>query len=223
MHIFPNNKKYIGITKQKPEKRWKYGDGYRTQHLFYRAIKKYGWSNIEHKILFSKLSKEEAEQKEIELIKKFKTNNSNFGYNIDNGGNTIGTFSEEHRKKISKALKGKKKSKEAIEKARLKKIGKVAWNKGKKNIYKKKTLKKMSKNKIDLWKTKKYRDKLTKRILCIETGMIFNSHKEASIWLNGTNKSHIGECCNKKEKSCGKYNGIKLHWTYIKEERNNVN
>lgn len=215
MHICPNGKKYIGITKQEPNKRWKNGVGYSEQKLFYRAIKKYGWQNIEHKILLEKTTKQQAEEKEIELIKKYKSNNPNYGYNIDNGGNTIGSFSQEHCEKISKALTGRKMNRESIEKARLKKIGQPSWNKGKKNIYNNKTLEKMSNNKLDLWKQKKYREKLTKKVLCIETNMVFNSHKEASIWLNGTTKSHIGECCNNKEKSCGKYNGIKLHWEYI--------
>lgn len=41
MHIAPNNKKYIGITKQKPIKRWLYGKGYQKQGYFYNAILKY--------------------------------------------------------------------------------------------------------------------------------------------------------------------------------------
>ena len=37
-----NNKKYIGITVQNPERRWRSkGQGYRGQ-AFYNAIKKYG-------------------------------------------------------------------------------------------------------------------------------------------------------------------------------------
>ena len=29
-HIFPNGKRYVGITKQKPEYRWDNGNGYRN-------------------------------------------------------------------------------------------------------------------------------------------------------------------------------------------------
>lgn len=54
MHISPNNKKYIGVTKNKPEKRWGYGNNYKSSPMFYKAIKKYGWNNIEHKILYTK-------------------------------------------------------------------------------------------------------------------------------------------------------------------------
>lgn len=105
-HTCPNEKIYIGITKQQPIKRWGYnGYGYRKNTLFYRAIQKYGWSNIKHEILYENLSKEEAEQKEIELIEKYKSNQSKYGYNIANGGNTTGTVSEATKEKISKTLK----------------------------------------------------------------------------------------------------------------------
>ena len=51
MHICPNNKRYIGITGQVVEKRWNHGEGYSHQRLFYRAILKYGWDNIQHLII----------------------------------------------------------------------------------------------------------------------------------------------------------------------------
>ena len=34
-HIFPNKKRYVGITSQKPEYRWNNGKGYRTQRYLY--------------------------------------------------------------------------------------------------------------------------------------------------------------------------------------------
>ena len=82
-----NNKKYIGITSLPPEKRWKEGKGYKNQPRFYNAIKKYGWDNFSHKILFSNLSEEEALLEEEKLIKHFKTTNSSFGYNVAEKGN----------------------------------------------------------------------------------------------------------------------------------------
>ena len=106
--IFPNGKKYIGITKQEVEKRWLKGNGYKGNKYMFRAIKKYGWENIKHIVLFENLKKEEAEQKEIELIAKYKSNRKEFGYNIENGGNCIGTVSEKTKKKISDAFKGEK-------------------------------------------------------------------------------------------------------------------
>ena len=121
-----NEKVYIGITCQNPiSSRWKNGLGYKKSPLFYQAIQKYGWNNFEHIILFQCLSKEDAEEKEKELIKKYKSNNREFGYNIQNGGGisnvseltkfklrkvNIGKHhSEETKKKMSIAHKGKQK------------------------------------------------------------------------------------------------------------------
>jgi len=107
-HIFPNNKIYIGITSRKPEIRWNKGKGYKLCPLMNKAIQKYGWENVKHEILFTNLSKEQAEQKEIQLIKEYKCNNEKYGYNIENGGNCCGTHSEETKRKIAAKSKGNK-------------------------------------------------------------------------------------------------------------------
>ena len=106
MHVSPSGKRYIGITGQSVEKRWGNGTGYKNCISFNRAIEKYGWNNIKHIILYSGLRKEDAETKEIELIKKYNTTDSRYGYNIENGGSTIGKHSEETKRKISIANKG---------------------------------------------------------------------------------------------------------------------
>ena len=82
MHIAPNGKRYIGITKQQPKSRWRGGSGYKRHTHFCNAIKKYGWDNIEHIILYSNVSREFAIKKEIELISKYKSNDKRYGYNI---------------------------------------------------------------------------------------------------------------------------------------------
>lgn len=116
VHISPNNKKYIGITSRKPIDRWQNGQGYKKNKFFYNCIKKYGWENIKHKILFEKLTKEEAEKKEKELIAFYKSNEREFGYNLSIGGDfsTKGLHcnlgikrSEEQKEKIRKAKLGK--------------------------------------------------------------------------------------------------------------------
>lgn len=106
-HTFPNKKIYIGITRQEINKRWgKNGNCYKKQKQMKNAINKYGWGNILHEVLFTNLTKEEAEQKEIELIAYYKSNTKKYGYNIANGGNCKESFSERTKKKISKAHKG---------------------------------------------------------------------------------------------------------------------
>jgi hypothetical protein len=107
-HIFPNNKIYIGITSKKPEIRWNNGKGYKLCPLMNKAIQKYGWNNVKHEILFINLTKKQAEEKEIQLIKEHKCNNRKYGYNIENGGNCCGTHSEETKRKIGAKSKGNK-------------------------------------------------------------------------------------------------------------------
>ena len=52
-----NGKKYVGITSQTPNERWKNGNGYKGSTYFYNAIQKYGWNNFEHEIYQNNLSK----------------------------------------------------------------------------------------------------------------------------------------------------------------------
>ena len=81
-----NGKVYIGITINEPLVRWgKNGCGYNKQ-FFGKAIRKYGWDNFEHEILFENLSHEEANNREIELIQYYKSSDIKYGYNIASGG-----------------------------------------------------------------------------------------------------------------------------------------
>ena len=103
-----NGKIYIGQTCQKPEYRWgKEGKGYEQCPLFYAAIQKYGWDNFSHDILFTGLTKEEAAQKEIELIAEYKSNQREYGYNIDKGGFSAGRMSKETIQKLKNVHKDK--------------------------------------------------------------------------------------------------------------------
>lgn len=117
-HTAPNGKVYIGITSQSAEERWRNGAGYRRCPLFYNAICKYGWDNIVHEILFDGLSKEDAEQKEIDLIALYKSNNTEYGYNIDPGGCAPCARTAETRKKIGDGNRGKIVSEEARKRMR---------------------------------------------------------------------------------------------------------
>lgn len=82
-----NNKMYIGMTNRKLETRFgKEGKNYKNSIRFYNAIQKYGWENFEHILLLSGLSRQQAEEKEKEIIAKYNTTNNEFGYNISKGG-----------------------------------------------------------------------------------------------------------------------------------------
>ena len=86
-----NDKRYVGITGRDPEKRWANGLGYASNYHFSNAIKKYGWDNFQHEILFEFDTVEEALKKETELILEWKTNTPELGYNILIEG-TIGSY-----------------------------------------------------------------------------------------------------------------------------------
>ena len=113
MHIFPNGKRYIGITSKRPNVRWENGFGYANGSPVRNAIDKYGWNNIEHIVLCENLTKEEACNKEIELIAQYKTNihkyGNGYGYNLTDGGEgTVGhKVSEENKEKMRKQFLGK--------------------------------------------------------------------------------------------------------------------
>ena len=64
-----NKKAYVGITSKKnPKTRWgKNGKKYKGQKFYY-AIEKYGWDGFTHEIVATNLTKEQAEQMEIDLI-----------------------------------------------------------------------------------------------------------------------------------------------------------
>lgn len=120
MHKSPSGKVYIGITKRDLEIRWANGEGYKTCSIFYNAIRKYGWENIEHKLLFENLNDISAKLIEIDLIYYYKS--INMSYNLTDGGQgQLGihrygeenpfcghTQSEEAKRKISDAQIGVK-------------------------------------------------------------------------------------------------------------------
>lgn len=89
-HTSPSGKVYIGLTCQKPERRWQNGDGYRPADgkntPFYLAIKKYGWENISHEIVADGLTKEEACNLEMDLINLYQSQSKEHGYNVLQGG-----------------------------------------------------------------------------------------------------------------------------------------
>lgn len=105
IHTTPSNKKYVGLTSYEPEKRWRHGENYKTSRYFYNAIKKYGWENIEHEIVATGLSWDDASKEEQRLIALYKTNDTDYGYNRTSGGEDGFHHDKETICKISEASK----------------------------------------------------------------------------------------------------------------------
>lgn len=140
VHITPSNKKYFGITCRDIDRRWGYGEGYKNNKHFYRAIQKYGWDNIQHIILADSLSKEWALRLEELFILKYDTTNVNKGYNRSTGGDWGGSGykwhqSEELKQRLHDIKIGiplSEQHKQALSDAWIKRKerGEVVWNKG---------------------------------------------------------------------------------------------
>lgn len=235
MHRFPNGKVYIGITCQKPEYRWGQGSHYQNQPLIFNAIVKYGWDNIKHIILFEGLSKEDAEEKEINLIAAYDSTNREKGYNIENGGNSAGKHSKETIEKMSAGIKMAYKNSEYKEK-------KIAA--AKKSYARPEYKKQLSERTKRLWQSEAYRSKMISvhknKIVTDETkkkvsearkgrfmgGENINARaiKQLSkdgelirVWESamsasrgtGANNAKICECCGGKRKAAGGF-----RWEY---------
>ena len=199
---------------------------------FYNAIQKYGWDNFTHIILLQNLTKKEALDWEIKLIEIYESNNEYYGYNGTEGGEHA-LHSEKIKQKISNSHKGKIVSE--ITKDKLRKINtgkkltmetRIKMSKtrkgmyseelnpmfrmtGSKNPFYNKHHTKDSKEKIskaNKSRNKKY-DNNNKRVMCVETGVIYNSIGEAN---RMNNTSHISECCSGRRNIAGGY-----HWKYI--------
>lgn len=130
-HIFPNGKSYIGITCAKPYyRRWKSGGMYRKQPKMNHAIMKYGWDNVKHEVLFHGLSLDDANKIEQEMIVKYNSIENGYNSSIGGGCNYGLKHSEETKRKISMANRGKPHPWSAQNLSEyVKKNG--VWNKGK--------------------------------------------------------------------------------------------
>ena len=224
-HTAPNGKCYIGMTCQPMERRARKGRGYLGCEAFYGAILKYGWDNFTHEVLASGLSYDSACELERFFIKHYHSLTTENGYNLASGGNASTKMPEETKQKISKALTGRKgtphtpESKRKLSEARL---GKKMPPRSEE--YRKKLSAALTGREF----TAEHRAKISKAksgestsgiknshpraVLCIETGVVFDTVKEAGEFKGGSSKNIIA-CCRGRLKTSGGY-----HWRYVDEE-----
>lgn len=172
-----NGKKYIGITSQKPTKRWQNGHGYTDCPRFYRAIQKHGWDAFRHDLLFTDLRQEQAERLEKELIAKYRTQDARFGYNISAGGGEINhgrPLSDEHKGKIRAANIGRTLNSETRRRISEAKRGKCTGAE----------------------------HHNSKPVKCLETGVVYSAAAEAER-LTGAQRDNIAACCRGSRKTAG--------------------
>lgn len=226
-HTTPSNRKYVGISCD-PRKRWNEGKGYSKNYVFYRAIRKYGWENIRHDILFDGLSLEEAKEVETRLISEWKLTDRKYGYNLVSEKD--GICMETHRRmseaqKGNTNSKGRKLSNDTRQKISLslktfysnpknraalsRKHTEATKAKLRSRIFSTETREKMSKSHYDCSGLKNPSAKAIVQLslsgeLIREYGYANQASKECNLDL-----SSIIKCCRGKQKTCGGY-----RWKY---------
>ena len=211
-----NNKKYFGITKQKPKDRWDSGHGYRGNRYFWSAIKKYGWDNFEHIILKDSLSLEEANYWEEYYIKQYNSTDNNFGYNLSLGGNNKGSIAGKNNKLNKKII--------CLETKKIYPSARIASQELKidesciRKVCKRERQSAGGFHWEDYDENKDYTITVpplargvgnTRKVKCIETEEIFSSCIEAANKI-GSSSSLIGRCCRGTQKTTRE-----LHFCYI--------
>lgn len=130
-----NNKVYIGRTsKTLAERAQKNGSNYKSCRRFYQAIQEYSWESFVPEILETVDTLEEANKLEAYYINQYKSNDEEYGYNLEDGGD-CGPTHTETKQLISKSAKerysdgvsnpmyGRKHTEEALAKQSACKIG----------------------------------------------------------------------------------------------------
>ncbi len=107
-----NNKVYIGQTWQNPNTRWRKSNPNFSAHknckALYNALLKYTWEGFETTILKIAQSKKEVDKWEEFFIKLFKSDNSDYGYNIKSYCNGRPKQAESTKEKIRQKAIGRK-------------------------------------------------------------------------------------------------------------------
>lgn len=102
-----NGKKYIGQTIQEPEKRIRRHFTTKKRSYLSRAVSEYGKSAFLHEIVEDNIPYEHLAAREQYWVAHFDTMSPN-GYNLTGGGERVKIVSPSTRKKLSEALKGEK-------------------------------------------------------------------------------------------------------------------
>ena len=212
----PSNKFYIGQTCQTLEKRAAKGQGYKECPKFYNAIQKYGFQNFTVQILKDNLTLEETNYWETYYINFYNTQSDKYGYNLSSGGSNP-IPSQETREKMRQVRLGYVHSEETKEKMRQSHLNKKFTEEHKQHLSqaaKKRTVQSME-GKHHTEETKKtIGRKNGKPVMCVETGIIYPSSKQACRQL-GLKSNHINDCINNptRYKTVGGY-----HWIRVEKE-----
>lgn len=222
-----DGKIYIGQTRKSLEERAENGNNYKGSTHFYNAIQRYGWENFKGEILEEVETVEEANDREKYYISLYNSTNQDVGYNITSGGwncefaeetkRTISLMAKERYKdKTKNPMYGKKHSKEALKKMSDKKSGtnNPMYGKRMSQESKDKRMKTCEERNVNFareWSNEQKKDasvrmkelskKWSKRVLCVEDNLIFDSITLAAEYY-GVNVTTLSGHLNGHQKTC---------------------
>lgn len=195
-------------------------NGHHHNDYLQKAWNKYGEKDFEC-IVLEYCDQNLLDEKEQYYINLYDTTNRDVGYNLKQGGQFGGsTFTEEAKQKMSKSIKAsyteelrKKRSNQQKEmwsdpNIRAKRVGENA------SMYGHHHTDEVKKRLSEFHKGKSFNRKYTSKVLCIETGEIYDNASTAGKALL-LDSSCILKVCKGERYTCGTY-----HWKFITEENN---
>lgn len=221
-----NGKIYIGQTTNDFDRRYSNNITKRTKNKHLKSsIEKYGLENFDIcKVYDVAFSKEELDIKECMYIELYNCTNREKGYNI-RGGGSRGKTSEETKQKLSELNKGENNPNYGKHRSDETKKKISGANKGRHHTDE--TKEKMSKNHADVngknnpmygngYKIKGKNNGRAKTVICITTGMVFDTALEGARYYGFKESTSVRNCCKGRYKSAGKLpNGAPLVWRYL--------
>ena len=206
-HDKPESQGYIGVTHTQSSRFSKLTSGYKSNEKFMKAILDNGEDNIITTILYDGLTKSEAETLEQKLRPE-----TDIGWNIRQGGGNNAKQSLISNEKNRKAKEGveypydKIFTPETRKKISLSKMG----NKNRLGMHNSEEMRR--KQSISAKKngiSEKTRMASYKKVLCIETGIIYQSQVEAEKETGVLHKL-ISQSCHNSKRTAGGY-----HWRLV--------
>jgi group I intron endonuclease len=211
-----NGKIYVGQTVQDPRRRWalhKYESKHRQDRPLYRSMRKHGLDKFVMEVLEVPpldSPKTLLDSREVYWIKELNSMSPN-GYNLTSGGDGKFYLSEETKARISQSKLGIPRSEATKEACRIgstgntNKRGKRLSAASKLRIGASQLGRKASEQTKEKMRNAKVGAKAynAKKVLCIETGLVYGSAGEAARHL-GVQQTSISAVCLGKRRSTGK-------------------
>ncbi len=197
-YISPSGKIYIGQTIDEKGRKSKHKTQTVKQNSYFgNAIRKYGFENFKYEVIIKfkptvdvKKLKKVLDKLEKRYIKLSKSNNSNFGYNLNIGGE--GNIGYKHSEEMIEYLKSCPKTEKQISNLELGREGHSEETKLKQRNSKKSKMKRVGKYDLE-------------NVLLEEFDSIADAARSLEGSTQKTKHSKIGDCCNEKSKSAYGY------------------